>query len=553
MNPLTKTGRRRAIANAPVRSRTAAVALAVVVGGLLGASSAAAEDGVVMLDGSRLRGTVTAETEDSVSIRTRRGMSITIPLERVRTITTAGGTREVNPAQEPKPSVHARREEAAGRTAAPEKTRRREEPPPPFDQGKATASPGYARATAHDPCFDQKGLWPEDVEKTAYYKQKWEPARLLVWSKKGEHRESLKGAGSWTEYAVSRDGSLAKTGKPASKGPDESTDILFPDADSRCSIGIDHGSNILKARHVTVGRNVHLMLRGSGFTGNVWVKEGGFIWERNPKYQGDGHSFARNDNTQERAQEFRLPRNRARIVFKMPHVAKVRGASIEFLGPWGNGDGLFVLSGTMIIGPDSSFHAGCRHVNTVCPKGAMVLMSGATYQTIHNNPTNPDLRVHGRLLAGTPERPLTRDACFLMDYKWRGRHEHRGKPLGPPGDTGLFVYEEGSLAVHSADPERARLVFGLRVPASDKEKPLKSEVSITLVGKADLNGVEFNDFERGGIMLGDLSVRKGWKNVFYGKGNMGSEDELYAQFTGRRPRADGYAQTQLRRLEEAEE
>ncbi len=375
----------------------------------------------------------------------------------------------------------------------------------------------YNGASAQAPHFDRKGLWPEDVKKTAYFAQKWEPARLLAWAKKGNHYESVLAAGNWME-----------NDKPASKGPDENTDVVFPDADALCRVGADTGT--LKARHITIGRNVQVTTRGLSVTGSIWVRESGGLRCRNPGFTGGQHSFARNDSSL--------------VQFKMPHCTKQANASVEFLGPWGNADGLYVASGTMIIGPDSSFYAGERHQNTVCPKARLILMSGSRFQTVIPKLTEYDLDVFGDVLAGTPERPLTQDAHFSLNFKARGAIERKGSPWGERDDCGLLLREEGSIAVHSADPKRARLVFDLRPPRdprNPREKPLGDVICLALLGKTEFNGVEFNNVQRGGIWLADVNVRKQWKNVFFGKGNKGAADELFAKFQGKTRRIEEYA------------
>jgi hypothetical protein len=392
------------------------------------------------------------------------------------------------------------------------------------DHIKAAAT----RPSAHNPCFDKKGLWPTDVKKTAYYKQKRAPARLLVWAKKGDHNESVLAAGNWLEHSASRGGSAVTGGKPARKGPDEKTDLLFPDAGERCRVGADTGT--LKARHITIGRNVRLTTKSLILEGNIWVRESGGLRCRNPKFGGGRGTFARNDSDL--------------VQFKMPHCTKQPDASVEFLGPWGNADGLYVASGTMVIGPDSTFYAGVRHQNTVCPKARLVILSGATYTTARPKTTEYDLDVFGDVLAGTPDRPLVKDAQFSLSFKSRGTIERRGRPWGEKDDCGLLLRPGGRIAVHSADPKHARLVFRLRPPRDKKnprEKPLGDEICLTLLGKTELNGVEFDNVRRGGIRLADPDVRKQWKNVFFGKGNKTPPDELFTKFQGKTRRVEEYA------------
>jgi hypothetical protein len=420
----------------------------------------------------------------------------------------------VNRVREPEPA--ARREEPAGRLGGTEKPRGSE-----VDSWRAALrgagqAEGYDLATAHDPHFDNRAIWPEDVKRTNYHGQRWPEARLLVWARKGNYPRDITEAGNWLEHEVSPDGSVAKDGRPAAKGPDKDTDLLFPDSDSRSRVG-GNKLGILEARHITVGRNMHAETRGLKLTGNMWVREGGHFFCRNPAFVGDRHSFARNDKSGKRA----------RIVFKMPHCQKLKGASIEFIGPWGNGDGLYVDSGAMIVGPGSSFHAGNRHQNTVGPKSTLVLLSGARFQLWQYKERAYDLEVFGTLLAGTPERSLTKDVIFPLCFKTRGieGRDHRARP----SDRGLKVHPNARIAVHSADPEKARLVFRLW---NEDGKFRDRRIDMALLGEAELDGVEFNDIQRGGVELADAGVRDQWEHVFFGEGNAAEPDALFKEVGG---------------------
>ncbi len=370
-------------------------------------------------------------------------------------------------------------------------------------EGAAPVDPG--NATAHNPCFNKKGLWPEDVRKTAYCKQQWKPARLLVWTRKGKYSGPVNDLSNWREYPPSADASGPKGGRPAESAPDANTDVLFPGSQEGGEITV---TGVLKARHLTIGRNVKLTFEvnpGLHVTGNLWVQARGVLDVRSPHFVGDGHVFARNES------------GNKRIMHKMPQFSKTADASVELLGGWGNRDGLKVNSGVMIIGPDSSFHGGNRHSNDIAPKARMVLLSGATFQTWKVRKKHSDLDVYGALEAGTPERPLTKDAFLLLS------------PGGERflGGRSLEVHPEGSLGVHSADPKRARLVFRIHPDVQDDKERL-STLEMALLGTLELNGVEFSNIHRGGIKLADMSVRKEWKNVFYGKDNDGEPDELFA-------------------------
>ncbi|MBC8002040.1 MAG: hypothetical protein H7X97_05585 [Opitutaceae bacterium] len=379
--------------------------------------------------------------------------------------------------------------------------------------------------SAHNPCFDQPGLWPADVKKTDYYKQKLEPARLLVWAHKTDHVGSWKEAANWLE-----------DGKPATKDADENCDVYFPDGKYKViggvvPPGINGGSaweswGSLKCRNLTIGNGTELCFRNYQATGNVWVRPKANFRIIEGFWNGGANTFARNDMGKW-------------VEFKIPQVNKTDNASVEVLGLWGNADGLYVNSGKLIIGPDSAWYGGDRHQNTVGLRGSLILMSGAKWATFTNKARAMDLDVYGELLAGTPERPLEKDAIFSLSYKSRGRELWQGKPFGDDSDFGLMLRPMARMAVHSADPTKARLVFNLwQSWRQDKKDPDLSGklVQIALLGKTDLNGVLFDNFDVGGVELADPAVRGQWKNVFFGKNNAGNADTLFKNFSGKASR-----------------
>ncbi len=384
------------------------------------------------------------------------------------------------------------------------------------------ASNASKTSDANNPGYDQQGLWPEDVKKTAYYAQKWEPARLLVWARTEDYTGSLKDPANWLE-----------NGKPAQKEPDDNSDLVFPDAPKQLLVAGGTGDwqtwETLKMRHLTIGRNIKLRLRNIIPSGNVWVKEN-VTWNVISIYwEGDKDTFARNDSK--------------RIMLKIPHVRKIDKASVETVGPWGNADGLYVDSGTMILGTDSSWWAGDRHQNTVCSNGTLILMSGSTLQIWRNKDRALDLDIYGVFQAGTADRPLTRDANFPLCFKSRGRLEWKGETFGDARDVGLLLRAKGTMAVYSSDPTKARLVFSLWRDEKTGKNPKMADgkVQVQLLGKTELNGVLFDDFDLGGIELADLGVRDTWKNIQYGKNNAGKPDELYKKVAGKiRSEQDGY-------------
>jgi hypothetical protein len=144
--------------------------------------------------------------------------------------------------------------------------------------------------------------------------------------------------------------------------------------------------------------------------------------------------------------------------------------------------------------------------------------------------------VAGALLAGTPDRPLTKD-CFLgISFKNKKKDPAR-KLRGSPHDYGLVVLRGGRLAIHSADPSKARLVIGWhRQPRSSgvggDPRNVPRKIDVVFLGDVRIDGIEFNDVRRGGILLPDPAVGAKWKHVFYGDNNAAEGQELYRRYDG---------------------
>jgi hypothetical protein len=367
-------------------------------------------------------------------------------------------------------------------------------------------------ASAHDPRYGDRAVWPAWVEKTDFARETWPKARLLVYAHAGADRRGvdLTDPSNWIE-----------DGKPAAQPPDQNTDIVFPSAAKRYGVNGEKGCT---ARHMTVEAGVSAFMDAVLAHGNVWIEDGGSFQAVQPR--GARNTFMRNDTPK--------PNQAAnKIAFNKPS-----DRSTEWIGIWRLGDELDLFSGRFVVAPDSTFLAGDRSTQHIYPNGTLVLHSGSTFQKRGNQYWGHEMEVVGQVLAGTPERPLTKDCTLALSFKAKGRFR-----LSKPDDRGLVLYREGRLAVHSADPAAARLVFRRNpLPAQShtfpggKESPevaaMPHGIDLLLLGNVELDGVEFNDILTGGILMPDPAQRKAWRNVFFSEGNFAEGDALFAKYTG---------------------
>jgi len=383
-----------------------------------------------------------------------------------------------------------------------------------------------AEATAHDPHFQDKMLWPADVEKTAYFKETWPKATLMVWARTEKSGAPVdpKDPANWLV-----------DGKPATNAPNANTDVYFPEGSF---LRVRDKAPLGKVRHLTVGRGVRVpksvAIRP---TGNVWIRERGMVAEVGA-FSGEKDVFLRNDNKDFTKEEAALAN---KIVFN-----KAKDASVEIVGVVKAHDELSVLCGTLIVGPDAELVPGNRSVQAVYPDGKLILMSRSKFYKRGNQTWDNDIVVAGELLAGTPQRPLTEDCTLALSWKRQGRGTAQPHAAGRPDDHGLVVRPEGKMRVHSADPAKARLVVtwnGLKSDESgtpeDLVKPgitdldaIPRKVSVVLQGDVSLDGVTFDHVLKGGIKMPDPSIRGAW-NMVFGAHNEGKPDELFSVLQGK--------------------
>ncbi len=382
--------------------------------------------------------------------------------------------------------------------------------------GRAAAADAeaYAKATAHDPHFEDKALWGRyDVERSRYAKQKWPKAPVMVWARTDEKRFQ----GNPLDPA-----NWLIDGKPATHPPNKNVDVVFPDGKYTVRAS-DRGA--IPGRHITVGSGVFLATQVNVHaTGNVWFKRGsnagGGSWS------GTNNVFVRNDNTDYTSRGCLLAN---KIV-----INKAEDASVEFIGVGRTNDEFAVQSGTFIVGPDSQFCPGDRSMQYVFPGARLVLLSGARFHKRNNQYARTDLVVGGELLAGLPDRPLARDCTLGLSRKSKGSGDGRGQP----GDVGLLIEPRGKLHVYSADPRKARLMIthhnlqdGSWNPEHDGVKQkIPPRTDVVLQGDLKLDGILFDQIRAGGVKMPDPSIMKDWA-VFYGSHNDAAGEALYTKLT----------------------
>ncbi len=428
-----------------------------------------------------------------------------------------------------------------------------------------------AEPTAHDPQFANRQVWPLLTGKEAFVTQKWEPARLLVWAHPGTSAKDRRGRTN--DERRGRDPGLDRedpatwleNGRPATAAPEpgEAVDLWFPASDRPYQVA----SPPWTVRHMTIERGAYVMThpkvpdRIRSFIGNIWLKRGGGMYcNHDYTVAGAADTFIRNDN--EPATVSLRGRERLTDISYWLVVNKQRGASVELLGNLAVGDEFKINEGLIICGPDSRVKTGPASINIVGPEATLELQSGSYFAKRVAKPEAHDLLVQGRVRAGSPERPLTRDATLAFNFKIPradkegrfdtaaaaeearkyGSRPNKYNPFWTSNQAldyyGLIVVPGASLTVHSADPAKARLVIrwnGAEASGRWAERygsaaDIPRKINMLLLQPLELDGVLFDDVQKGGILMADPARRTRWKHVYFGPRNAGKPDELFAAF-----------------------
>ncbi len=424
-----------------------------------------------------------------------------------------------------------------------------------------------AKPTANDPQFDNGDAWPDLVGDEYFLKQEWPKARLLIWARAdrtpvgGQPRPDIADPASWIDAA---------TGNPADAIPDMDTDVIFPDTDGPYRVT----GKGFTCRHLTVGRNADFQPGGGHSAqvfGNVWIRPGGIFYVyRTLMLAGGRDAFFRHDWPEDgRLKELHdtgaiIPFDPAK---KQPSPWGWRAdrgpcvshffqhdrpdGSTEMIGYSCSRDEVGIKAGRFMIGRDSRFLCGGAAMIDIHQDAEIVLMDGAvTGKTI--NQFGSCLRMRGgQLTAGTPDRPIKRDARMGVGYcNWMNL-SFPDQVVGRRGhacDYGRFsATVSGKLIGYPADGSDARLVFGWqRVSLGDGGRgvnategfnrvfaELPPKITVWVDSETQLENVRFEDLHRGGIVTQGAKAVNNWKNVTFGEGCLsGSRDELIREHPG---------------------
>jgi hypothetical protein len=393
--------------------------------------------------------------------------------------------------------------------------------------------------------------WPGLAEDAPCLTEQWPTARTLVWTRPGESGTALEPA-NWTEYASAEDYAAGREGQPAEVGPDESTDLVLPDAPAGQSyvVGYMVASQYPKpvwppamsCRHVTIGAGAALdggigvsrgQLRHSNWlghdraaaiNGNVTVRDGGYVY---------GHLYFVGDKDT----WFSIGRCPEPLGHSL-NVRKAHRASVTCMArQYDLVAGVTVESGRLVLGPGTGvrINATCqaridlKKLNSygawmyrpyepyvwVHDGAALDMQAGSRIGRVHPpDDIAADVRIEGLLqigqVAGSDDAPAVIELT-MAEGDGTFLNQPGGLYIGPAAE----VRNPGALTITAKDPDSATATKG---------------VSLFLENEVDLGKAKIDCLRAGGIAATDpAAAKKGLALATFGGHCAATGDARYSK------------------------
>jgi hypothetical protein len=425
----------------------------------------------------------------------------------------------------------------------------------------------------------QNGLWGDvatEKQIGKYAEESWDSQPVLVWANPGESGVAFEGA-NWldeTGQPYPENPWKDKQGNPTDQDGGFDGDVLLPGADQEYKVlqpGDRDHLNAFHLRHLTVEKhaayNVAYRLRG-----NLWMKQGASIGSKTQvgafdSRDSDKHTFLRFSNDDVNPKGIPEGDPLWPYVPNVSHWVRVNtgeNGSLEVIGKSGAAsDRTSIQSGTLVVSEDSFFGNGPRGAFYIQEEAAVILLDGARIGCPDRKKGGSGGKsigtygVAGTLLFGTPEHPLTRDLPFGACVYEEDKIVPNAKASDRTSGAAFVLAPTGKMVVHSKDPQTTRVLFQPRpknMPVGQYVVPKEAKKFIRRVGKitfspkpeiwevegmpqatgavflgeTDFNGVLFDGFYEGGIIV-EESKRRKWQNVFFGDNNLAQGEAIFRE------------------------
>ena len=374
-----------------------------------------------------------------------------------------------------------------------------------------------------------------------YAKQEWPDCPAMIWARPGVSGLRFTGA-NW----------LDETGTPCFEVPlisqrnvrsdNPPIDMLMPAADTRYIAGGWGGAGnegTPPSRHLTIEYNATYGITYN-VQGNLWMKHGsGLVGKHRGRFfneQPNVHRFIRLDGDRAGGKD-KLIESRDACIGQWGHFAAGENSTLEMIGQIRSAaDRLYIAgSGAFILSEGSFLSDGNRSAISIAPGATLALLQDAKvgYEAAFQRDCCASIWIGGTLMIGLPDKPIYKDMPLYLSGVTKDRI-NRGPGGGMRIAGASFVLsDKGRFAVHSTDPKKTRVIFKMHDSerAKDAGKRYNRDgqpggLICYFGGKAELNGVMFDNVHPGGI-IAPPAVWKTWKNVFYGKNNLAGPEKLY--------------------------
>jgi len=397
---------------------------------------------------------------------------------------------------------------------------------------------------------EMNALWGDVVGKGQvgdYADQEWPECPVMIWAHPGVSGARFAGP-NWLDENGTPYFEVPLISQRVVRSDNPPIDVLMPASNTRYEAtgwGTCSSEGAPPHRHLTIEYNASYG-KTYNVQGNLWMKHGSGLsgWHRGrfDNRTPNLHRFLRFDGLRVpyRRGDINAPlvESRYAVLGQWGHFVTGDGATLELIGRIQVAADRLYIDGTgrLIVSEGGELADGSRSGMWVMPGATLVLLQDAvvgTEITQQHPQCYASIMVSGALMIGLPDKPIRRDMAFALSGV-RKDSINRAPPVDMRSAGSSFVLSEpGRFEVHSADPQRARVIFKMH----DSERARKAGAKFTrdgkpdgialyFAGKADLDGVVFDNVVEGGIMVSPRQ-RATWKNIFYGPRNLAEPEKLY--------------------------
>lgn len=374
-----------------------------------------------------------------------------------------------------------------------------------------------------------------------YAKQEWPDCPVMIWARPGVSGGRYVGA-NWLDETGTPYFEVPLMSQRNVRSDNPPIDMLMPAAEVRYSAGGWGGGGnegTPPSRHLTIEYNATYGITYN-VQGNLWMKHGsGLVGKHRGRFfneQPNVHRFIRFDGDRAGGKD-KLIESRDAVIGQWGDFAAGEGSTLEMIGQIRSAaDRLYIRgSGTFILSEGSFLSDGNRSAISIAPGSTLALLQDARvgYEATFQRGCCASVWIGGTLMIGLPDKPIRKDMPLYLSGVTEDLINR-----GPGGGmriagTSFVLSDKGRFAVHSADPKKARVIFKMHDSerAKDAGKRYNRDgrsggLICYFGGKAELNGVMFDNVHPGGI-IAPPAARKTWKNIFYGKNNLAEPEKLY--------------------------